>query len=56
MDTLQGMVNLTRYKRQLPLIPLSDLDIKDVIRLFRGVAETTQRTIWRIRLRIINSK
>ena len=41
MDTLHGMVNLTRYERHLPRIPLSDLDIKDVIRLLRGVAETT---------------
>ena len=39
--TLHGTVNLTRYERHLPLIPLSDLDIKDVIRLLRGVAETT---------------
>ena len=43
MDTLQGMVNLTRYERNLPRIPLSDLDIKDVIRLLRGVAETTDK-------------
>ena len=34
-------VNLTRYERHLPRIPLSALDIKDVIRLLRGVAETT---------------
>ena len=40
-DTLQGMVNLTRYERHLPRIPLTDLDIKDAIRLLRGVAETT---------------
>ena len=41
MDTLHGMVNLTRYERHLPRVPLSNLDIKDVIRLLRGVAETT---------------
>ena len=40
MDTLHGMFNLTRYERNLPRIPLSDSD-KDVIRLFRGVVETT---------------
>ena len=41
MDTIHGMVILTRYERHLPRIPLSDFDIKDVIRLLRGVAETT---------------
>ena len=41
MDTLHGMMNLTRYERHIPRIPLSDLDINDVIRLLRGVAETT---------------
>jgi len=35
------MINLTRYERHLPHIPLSDLHIKDVIHLLRGVAETT---------------
>jgi len=41
MDTLHGMVNLTRYERHRPRILLSDLDIKDVIRLLRDVAKTT---------------
>ena len=41
MDTLQGIVKLTRYERHLPRIPILDMDIKDVIRLLRGVAETT---------------
>ena len=41
MDTLQGMVNVTRYERHLPRIPIAELDIKVVIRLLRGVAETT---------------
>ena len=42
MDILHGMVNLTRYERYLQRIPLSDFsDIKDVIRLLRGVAATT---------------
>ena len=41
MDTLHGMVNLTQCERHLPRIPLSDLDIKDVIRLLRGVPKTT---------------
>ena len=36
MDTLHGMVSLTRYERQLPRIPLSDFDINDVIRLLRN--------------------
>ena len=41
MDILHGMVNLTQYERHFPRIPLSDSDIKDVIRLLRGVNETT---------------
>ena len=36
-------MNLTRYERHLPRIPLSDLNINDVIRLLRGVAEMTDK-------------
>jgi len=41
MNTFHGMVTLTRYEQKLPRISLSDLHIKDVIRLLRDVAETT---------------
>ena len=46
IDTLNGIVSLTRYQEQLPRIPTSDPDIKDIIRLRRGVAETTEK-FWR---------
>jgi hypothetical protein len=41
MDTLYGIINMTRSERQLPRVSLEDLDITDVIQTLRGVAAGT---------------
>ena len=41
MDTLYGIISMTRSKRQLPRVSLEDLDITDVIHTLRGVAAGT---------------
>ena len=37
MDTLHGIIIMTRSERQLPRVPLEDLYITDVIKTLRGV-------------------
>ena len=38
MDTLYGIISMTRSERQFPRVSLEDLDITDVIQTLRGVA------------------
>ena len=41
MDTLYGIISMTRSERQLPRVSLEDLYITDVIQTLRGVATRT---------------
>ena len=41
MDTLYGIISMTRSERQLPRVSLEDLDITDVIQTLRDVAAWT---------------
>ena len=41
MDTLHGIISMTRSERQLSRVSLEDLDITDVIQTLKGVAAGT---------------
>ena len=41
MDTLYGIISMTRSKRQLYRVSLEDLDITDVIQTLRSIAAGT---------------
>ena len=41
MDTLYGIISMTRSEQQLPRVSLEDLDITDGIQTLRGVADGT---------------
>ena len=41
IDTLYGLISMSRSKRQLPRVTLDELEISDVIQTLRGVAAGT---------------